>query len=70
MVVPYTNNDETQKQIVERYPQVQNYNSDWVELHANDPFIGKGVLVECEAGDLILWDSRTVHGGKVNEPNE
>jgi hypothetical protein len=28
--------------------------------------IGKGELVECDAGDLVLWDSRIVHGGKLN----
>ena len=28
--------------------------------------IGKKDLVECDAGDLVLWDSRTVHGGKLN----
>ena len=22
-------------------------------------------MVKCDAGDLILWDSRTIHGGKV-----
>ena len=27
--------------------------------------MGKGELVECDAGDLVLWDSRTVHGGKI-----
>jgi ectoine hydroxylase-related dioxygenase (phytanoyl-CoA dioxygenase family) len=32
--------------------------------------IGKGKLVECEAGDLILWDSRSIHGGKIIQPNE
>ncbi|GMI27551.1 hypothetical protein TeGR_g13136 [Tetraparma gracilis] len=26
---------------------------------------GDATLLCCEAGDLILWDSRTVHGGKV-----
>lgn len=39
--------------------------SDWVELSSKDPLIGTGKLVECDAGDLILWDSRTVHGGKI-----
>ncbi len=27
--------------------------------------------MECDAGDLVLWDSRTVHGGKINfQPDE
>ena len=32
--------------------------------------MGTGQLIECEAGDLILWDSRTVHGGKICSPSE
>ena len=32
--------------------------------------IGKGKLIECKAGDLILFDSRTIHGGKINEPSQ
>ena len=43
------------------------YNSDWVVLKDNDPMQGKGQLVEAKAGDMILWDSRTVHGGTVYE---
>lgn len=31
--------------------------------------MGKGKVVECDAGDLILWDSRTVHGGKICQPD-
>lgn len=71
MVVPGTNNDKTQRQLCDRYPGVTNFKSDWVELASKDPFIreNKGVLVECDAGDLILWDSRTVHGGKICQPS-
>ncbi len=36
---------------------------DWCELGPADPFIGEGVLVIAGTGDLILWDSRIVHGG-------
>jgi ectoine hydroxylase-related dioxygenase (phytanoyl-CoA dioxygenase family) len=70
MIVPNTNNDKTQEELAARYPNTTFHSSDWLELHNNDPFIGKGVLVECEAGDLILWDSRSVHGGQVCDPNE
>lgn len=71
MVVPKTNNNKTQQELIQRYPGTTHYKSDWVELLDNDPFIkkDKGILVECDAGDLILWDSRTIHGGKICEPS-
>lgn len=31
--------------------------------------MGTGKLVECKAGDLILFDSRTIHGGYINYPS-
>jgi ectoine hydroxylase-related dioxygenase (phytanoyl-CoA dioxygenase family) len=64
-----TNNDKTQEELCKRYPWVENSKSDWVELKGNDPYIGTGKLVECKAGDLILFDSRTIHGGKINDPS-
>jgi len=30
----------------------------------------QSVLLSARAGDLILWDSRTVHGGKVGKGRE
>ena len=65
-VVPKSNSEEVLSKIIERYPQAQFNSSDWIELRGNDPLITKGELVECDAGDLVLWDSRTVHGGKIN----
>ncbi len=38
---------------------------DFCVLFGSDPVQRKKVLVRAEAGDLILWDSRTVHGGLV-----
>ena len=70
MVVPKTNNDQFQEELCERYKQVKGSRCDWVEFSHKDPNLGKGVLVECKAGDLILWDSRTAHGGKINQPTE
>ena len=35
---------------------------DFVTVEKSDPILAAGgVLVECLAGDLVLWDSRTVH---------
>lgn len=69
MVVPGSNNEEVQQYLIKRYPNVRLFPSDWVELSGEDPYLNKGVLVECEAGDLILWDSRTIHGGLICEPS-
>ena len=34
-----------------------------------DNFKGATVLIEANAGDLILWDSRLIHGGTVGSPS-
>jgi hypothetical protein len=34
MVVPNTNNDHVQEQLVDRYPYTESTNSDWLELRA------------------------------------
>jgi len=51
----------------EEQAKVYKNNDDWTVLNYNDPLQGKGKLVEAKAGDLILWDSRTVHGGFIGE---
>jgi hypothetical protein len=38
---------------------------DWCPLPARDDMHGTEHLVVAEAGDLILWDARTVHGGVI-----
>ena len=37
----------------------------FIMLPRDDPHQGKGHLLLAKAGDLILWDSRTIHGGLV-----
>ena len=68
-VLPQTNNAAAQAELIQRYPWVKKNKSDWVELKHNDPLVGRCMLVECKAGDLILFDSRTVHGGKIKQPS-
>lgn len=70
MVVPDNNNDHIHEELIWRYPFTKEANSDWLGLNSMDLFIEKGVLVKCKLGDLILWDSRTVHGGLVLQPSE
>eukprot|EP00040_Diaphanoeca_grandis_P039308 m.258732 g.258732 ORF g.258732 m.258732 type:complete len:312 (-) comp36976_c0_seq1:230-1165(-) len=38
---------------------------DWCPLKRNDPMYSDAKLLLADEGDLILWDSRTVHGGVV-----
>merc|ERR1712176_369750 len=52
------------------YPEVSKRKSDWLELHDKDPRMGTGQFVKAEAGDLILWDSRTIHGGYIGPATE
>eukprot|EP00756_Hemistasia_phaeocysticola_P039593 Hpha_TRINITY_DN16823_c0_g1::TRINITY_DN16823_c0_g1_i1::g.150306::m.150306 len=60
-VVPRSHLEEAKKVYKQNYPD----RGDWCPLSGDDPMQGKGVLLCCGAGDLILWDSRTVHGGVV-----
>ena len=64
-VIPDTNTDEIQKHLQLNYPNAMSHNDDWVRLSEGDSLQGKGTLVTCSAGDLILWDSRTIHGGLI-----
>ena len=48
-----------------KYTWLAQTTSDCVLLKHNDPFQKNGTLVKASAGDMILWDSRTVHGGIV-----
>jgi len=63
-VVPDTNTNETQDYLKQTYPGTSR-GFDWCELRPSDKFIGTGTLLEAEPGDLILWDSRVIHGGLV-----
>ena len=56
-VVPRTHGAATQEHLRRNYPQLHTSGGDdWCELHADDELIGRGVLLEAEPGDLILWD--------------
>lgn len=64
-VVPDTASDKVQADMVKRYPNLQYSKHDFAPLKTKDPFAGKGQLVRAQPGDLILWDSRTIHGGRL-----
>jgi diketogulonate reductase-like aldo/keto reductase/Icc-related predicted phosphoesterase len=63
-VVPRSHLIDARKALQERCPYFAGA-GDWCPLPASDPCIENQILVEARAGDLILWDARTVHGGKV-----
>ena len=64
-VVPRSNTDENQEYLANAYKRIAG--SDFLELPHKDKFIGTGRLLLCEPGSLILWDSRTIHGGYVGK---
>lgn len=41
--------------------------ADWCPLRNPDRDAPPAVLLLAKAGDLILWDSRTLHGGRVGQ---
>lgn len=63
-VIPRSHNDEAKAAYRERYPYMER-RGDWCILDSTDPMQSQGLLLEARAGSLILWDSRTVHGGVV-----
>lgn len=64
-LVPGSATDDCQEQLRQRYPEKQKNKSDWLKLAEDDSFQGQERLVKLEPGDLLLWDSRTIHGGVV-----
>ena len=63
-VVPLSHSDEHKIKFRDRYPSMKG-RGDWCPLNAGDPLYHDAVLLKADPGDLILWDSRTIHGGKV-----
>ena len=53
-------------ELLERHPAwTERPRQDFCALHPSDPLQGQEVLVPLMPGDLLLWDSRLVHGAKV-----
>lgn len=61
-VVPGSHTDEAKEAQKRDYPHLA-MRGDWCPLHTDDIPGAKPLLAE--PGDLILWDSRTIHGGLV-----
>jgi hypothetical protein len=63
-VVPKSHLPETQDRFREMYPGWRGM-SDFCVISSSSPLITDRKLLLANAGDLILWDSRTIHGGVV-----
>jgi len=63
-VVPRSNTPAALDKFRENNPRL-NGAGDFCVVKHSDPMQNEGKLLLAEAGDLILWDSRTVHGGLV-----
>mmetsp|Transcript_109216 Transcript_109216/g.216883 ORF Transcript_109216/g.216883 Transcript_109216/m.216883 type:complete len:413 (-) Transcript_109216:313-1551(-) len=67
-VAPGTHTEEVQSRLRELFPST--LSDDWLPLELKYPqheLCRCGELVEAEPGDLILWDSRSLHGGYVGK---
>jgi len=64
-VVPRSHLPKFQESFKSRHRKYQTRKSDWCPLNEGDPLAENRQLIKASAGDLILWDSRLLHGGKV-----
>jgi len=60
-VVPNSHTDEAKASQKKEYPHLE-CRGDWCPLYRDED---DALLLLAEPGDLILWDSRTIHGGVV-----
>lgn len=65
-VVPRSHLPASKIELKEDYP-VFNNQDDWCVLSERDQAYSNTRLVRANAGDLILWDSRTIHGARVGK---
>ena len=67
-IVQDTANDECQKILCKENPGILMFHkADFLPIQPGQTYWEKGKLVKCDPGDMILWDSRTVHGGKLGK---
>ena len=65
-LVPRSHSDEMQEQIRKERSIMQRllYSGDFVKVD-DAKYDPEAIVVEAKAGDLILWDSRVIHGSRV-----
>ena len=66
VVVEESHTDNKRSLLQQKNPNLK-HAGDWCPLpiRSNPTIYEQAMLIEAEAGDLILWDSRTIHGGRV-----
>lgn len=60
-VIPFSHTEEAKDAQKINYPHLKQ-RGDWCPLFCDD---AGALLLRARPGDLILWDSRTIHGGRV-----
>jgi len=63
-VVPFSHTSKAKKQYCEQNPEIAR-RGDFILVDRSSSHCEGALLLECNPGDLILWDSRTIHGGTV-----
>ena len=63
-VVPFSHTEKVHKVVKEKYPYFER-RSDWCVFRDRCECTKENILLLAQPGDLILWDSRLIHGGKV-----
>ena len=63
-VVPFSHTPEAKSQFCEQNPDKAR-RGDFIIVDRSSSHCEGSLFLECNPGDLILWDSRTIHGGKV-----
>ena len=69
-IIPKTNTLQFQNKLIKLYPQIINTKEDWLELNVDIPTKLSPVRIPSIAGDMIFWDSRTVHGAYIHNVND
>lgn len=64
-VIPFSHRDEAVERFKRSHPQYSRRPSDFCIQRVAGVTDPPAVLLRAEAGDLILWDSRLIHGGRV-----
>lgn len=64
-VVPYSHLPTARDEFKARHLKYERRPADWCPLNSGDPLGNEAQLIKAKAGDMILWDSRLLHGGKV-----
>lgn len=68
-VIPKSHLSDAQTSFKLNHPYLERGISDWCVLKNPDKKSPSPILLKAKAGDLILWDSRLLHGGRVGTGN-